>query len=122
MKRFKQVVLSLTLALLLVAPASADFNWNYPDGSFANIQASGGGTRHLVVFFDWAVTGDLDVFALYTTHTSLPVLGSASVGSTQLPTAFAYWLDFRGTSGGFLMYDVYADQGVGFFYVVTVFV
>ncbi len=121
MKRFKQLALSLTLALLLVAPAvHADFDWDYPDGSFGIVLALGG-SGHAFVFGDFAAGGDLDIFTLHSNHSSVPLSGGLIAGGTPLPSAFAYWLDYRGTSGGFLRYDAYADQGFGFFYVTTVF-
>jgi hypothetical protein len=121
MKRFKQAVLSLTLALLLAAPAvNANFGWDYPDGSFAQVIAVGG-TGHAFVFGDFAGSGDLDIFVLNSTHSSTPLFAFLVAGGTPLSGAYALWLDFRGFSGVFLRYDVYVDQGFGFFYTTTVF-
>lgn len=121
MKRFKQAVLSLTLTLLLVVPvANANFQWGYPDGSFSQVIAIGG-AGHAFVFGDFAGSGDLDIFTVQTSHGSAPLSAALVAGGVLFPSAFAYWLDFTGTVAGFLRYDVFADQGFGFFYVTTVF-
>ncbi len=108
----KRLLIALTLgtALLFTAtPAKADFDWDYPDGTLALIWAEPGG--HAAIFVD--IPGDRDIFTIHTTHSSTPNFFSLGYGG-----AYAYWLNYLYTDTfGDWVYEVYIDQGGGFFLV-----
>lgn len=59
------------------------------------------------------VPGDFDLF----TH-HVNTFGNLVFLSLQgFPSGFAYWADFRGTVGSRLLFDVFVNQGSGFFFV-----
>lgn len=103
------VVLTLTIA----SPASADFSVTYPDGSFG-FEINLGFGLHAAAF--WDIPGDGDIFIFSANAVSNPLLAAFAGG-----LGFAYWLDFRFVDAfGRAVYDVYANQGTGFFFVTRV--
>jgi len=101
------VVLTLTIA----SPASADFSVTYPDGSLG-FEINLGVGLHAAAF--WDIPGDSDIFVISANATSNPLFVSFFPGAS----GFAYWLDFRGIDEfGRAVFDVYTNQGAGFFFV-----
>ena len=104
------VVLTLTIA----SPASADFSVIYPDGSLGFEINLGFGLHAAAV---WDIPGDRDIFVISANAVSNPLLVSFFAGAS----GFAYWLDFLGFDRfGGAVFDVYTNQGTGFFFVTTV--
>src|SRR5262245_21219891 len=104
------VILTLTLA----SPASADFSVTYPDESLG-FEIKLGSGLHAAVFCDLPVGSGL--FIISANAVSNPLLVSFFAGAS----GFAYWLNFLGFDGfGRAIYDVYINQGAGFFFVTTV--
>jgi hypothetical protein len=102
------------VAVLLLGtarPVSADFVVDFPDGNQSFDIDLGEGV-HLAAFWDKA--GDFDIFTWQGDAVSDPV----AVSILGAPAAFAYFLQFQGTtpSGG-LVFNMFADQGGGFFFV-----
>ena len=116
----KRVLLMLPLISMLFfasTPAKADFSIGYPDNSFALVQAIGA-TGHAFIFADFAISGDDDIFTLHTNHSSFPLSASLAGFSSGI----GYFLDFLFVNAsGFFVYDVYATQGSGYFFVGTYF-
>ena len=103
------VVLTLTIA----PPASADFTVIYPDGS-RGFEINLGFGVHATAF--WDIPGDKDIFVISANAAANPA--TASFAGTS---GFAYWLNFRGLdASGRSVFDVYTNQGAGFFFVTTV--
>ena len=103
------VVLTLTIA----SPASADFSVTYPDGSLG-FEINLGFGLHAAAF--WDILGDYDIFVISANAVSDPLLASFLGG-----LGFAYWLDFRFVDvSGRAVFDVYTNQGFGFFFVTRV--
>lgn len=104
MKRMLSV-LPLVSLLWVAAPAKADFSWGFPYGEIAIVWALGS-VGHSFIFIDYVD----DIFLLNTTHSSTPRTGNLGFGA-----AYAYYLANRG-----YYYDVYIDQGGGFFWVSSI--
>lgn len=102
------LIVALGIILISVGPAAADSFVGYPDGSISRVVALGGGVQGFV-FFDFASSGDLDIFV----H---PVNAFSDLAPVSLAgfAGFALWLDFEGTSGPFLVYGVYTCLGSPF--------
>ena len=111
---FLMVVVAIGLTLSLPTAARADFAVAYPDGAVAYAINFGPGLN-VVAFI--SSFGDI-----YTTHSdgfSNPVLVSLS----GFPVSRAMFLFFQEvTPAGRARYDLYVDQGSGFFLVGTVLI
>jgi hypothetical protein len=95
-----------------IASVSADVIGQFPDGSVAGVLPAGPFGAHVNLF--WDVSGDRDLFVFNADAAANPLL----VPVLGLP-ALAYWLNFLGVDGaGRLVFDVYATQGAGFFFVM----
>ena len=104
------VVLTLTIA----SPASADFTVTYPDGSLG-FEINLGFGLHAAAF--WNIPGDYDIFVISANAVSNPWPVSFFAGAS----GFAYWLDFLFFDAfGRYVFDVYVNQGAGFFFVTRV--
>jgi hypothetical protein len=112
MKALLTALFAITLSL---ASASVQSNSavRYLDesGHFAWFMGNGVAT----VF--WDLPGDLDLFTHHIDALGNPVLMTME-GQT---IAYCYFLDFIGTSGNYLVFDMYGDQGVGWVYFGTFF-
>jgi hypothetical protein len=110
------LLMAMMVVLLAIAPpASADYSVTFPDGSLAMDTSLGFGL-HFALLLD--VPGDFDVFAFTGNEAANPLFVSLLAGA---PAGFAYWLDFQGTDAfGRLIFDVFVNQGAGFFFVETV--
>ena len=98
------------LLLLAVPAAWANSSVTYPDGSLVIVQDLGGGIHANI---SWDIPGDNDIF----TH-HVDTFGDLVFLSLEgFPSGVAYWVDFRGTVGSQLLFDVYATQGGSFFFV-----
>jgi hypothetical protein len=106
------VVVAAGLLLSLPTAARADFGVAYPDGAVAYAINVGPG------FTVVALINDLgDIFTIHSDGFSDPVL----VSLAGFPPARALFLFFLGvTPEGHSEYDLYVDQGSGFFFVDTV--
>ncbi len=102
-------VLFITM-VIAAGSAAADSSVGYPDGSSSVVVNLDVGSNAFV-FLD--NPGDGDIF----------VHGADAYGFFEpftlggLPAGVAYWLDLRGYSGRYLVYDVYLNAGFGFFFV-----
>lgn len=98
------------LLLLAVPAAWADSSVTYPDRSISIVWNLGGGV-HVNIF--WDIPGDNDIFVhnvnFFGNFVSLSVAG--------FPSGLAYWCDFRGLVGPQMLFDVWVNQGFGFFFV-----
>jgi hypothetical protein len=112
MKRLVLVTLiALVVTVGLVAPASAII-FGFPDGNVSAVLPAGPAGTHVNLF--WNLAGDPDIFVFnvdaFANPLLVPVLG---------PPAGAYWVNFVGFDGlGRFVFDVYANQGAGFFFVM----
>jgi hypothetical protein len=109
------LLMAMMVVLLAIAPpASADYSVTFPDGSQA-LEMSEGFGLSLSAFLD--VPGDFDIF-VFTGDTAANPLFVSLFGS---PAGFAYWFNFTGRDAfGRLVFDVFVNQGTGFFFVETV--
>jgi hypothetical protein len=108
--RFLKLATALLAASVLASPAAkADISVVYPDGnaSFSWYIPSG------LAFIHWDFTGDGDIFTLHSTGLADPLYASLS----GVEEGLAYWLDYTGTSGSSLEFDVYVNIGGEWFYV-----
>jgi hypothetical protein len=104
------VVLTLTIA----SPASADFSVIYPDGSLG-FEINLGFGLHAAAF--WDIPGTRDIFVTSADAVSNPLPVPFFPGAS----GFAYWLKFLFFDElGRAVFDVYIDQGAGFFLVTRV--
>ena len=112
MKGILIVGVFLVTFLSAVSLASAQFSSQvtYPDGSISLNQNLGFGIN-AHIFFD--VPGDFDIF----THHTGPAGLFTPLALRGFPAGFAYWLNFLGTVGGRLLFDVFLTTGGGFFFV-----
>jgi hypothetical protein len=98
---------------LLAAPASADFTVAFPDET-AGLEINEGFGLHLAA----VIASDLNISAFAANATGNPLFLPAVAGG---PAAFAFWLSFQGFNVfGESVYDVYANQGFGFFFVTRI--
>jgi hypothetical protein len=103
------VVVALGLLLSLPTAARADFAAEYPDGSVAYALNFGAGLNVVALINDFG-----DIFTMHSNGFSNPVLVSLS----GLPVSRAMFLFFiGGTAEGSLEYELWVDQGSGFFFV-----
>ena len=101
----------ISALLLLAVPAVwADSSVTYPDSSFSQVIDLGGGI-HANIFFDFA--GDNDIF----THHVNTFGNFWFLSLAGFPSGLAYWADFRGFFGSRMLFDVWVNQGFGFFFV-----
>ena len=105
-------LVAIFLLVSAVPDARADSSVGFPDGSFSIAIALGGGVV-VFLFFDFAGSGDLDIF----THHVNSFGNLVFVSLAGLPSGLAYWLDFRGPVGSRLLYDVFTTTGGPFFFV-----
>jgi hypothetical protein len=115
-KRLLRLLPLIAILFFASTPAKADFSISYPDGSLGLVWAVGS-AGHAMIFADFAVSGDDDIFTAHTNHSSTPLSANLGVGGS---TYIGYWLDYlySDASGDFI-YDVYATQGGAFFFVGT---
>ncbi len=106
------VVVAVGLLLSLPTAARADFAAAYPDGTVAYAISFGPGINVVALINDFG-----DIFTMHSDGFSNPVL----VSLAGLPVSRAMLLFFIGfTPEGPAAYDLYVDQGSGFFFVDTV--
>jgi len=107
------VVLAVGLLLSLPTAARADFGVVYPGGAVAYAISVGPGLNVVALVNDFG-----DIFTMHLDGFSDPVL----VSLAGFPVSRAMLLFFIGaTPEGPTEYDLYVDQGSGFFFVDTVF-
>jgi hypothetical protein len=107
------LVAVVALTLTIASPASADFSVTYPDGSLGFEINLGFGLHAAAI---WDLPGTRDIFVISANAVSNPLLVSF-FGSS----GFAYWLAFQGfDASGSSVFDVYSNQGDGFFFVTRV--
>ncbi len=108
--RYILLVAMLLSALLLAAPdANAQPTVIYPDSSRSFAFNLGFG---LNAFLFWDLAGDADIFI----H---PANASGNFFPIQLDAltpGLAYWLDFIGFSGPFMVFNVFVTTGGPFFF------
>ena len=105
-------VVAVGLLLSLSTAARADFGVAYPDGAVAYAISVGPGLTVVALITDFG-----DIFTIHSDGFSNPVL----VSLAGFPAARAILLFLQGVSPtGSSEYDLYVDQGVGFFFVETV--
>jgi hypothetical protein len=106
------VVVAVGLSLSLPTAARADFSVTYPDGAVAYAIHLGPGLTVVALINDLG-----DIFTIHSDGFSDPVL----VSLAGFPASRAMFLFFLGsTPDGRSEYDLYVDQGSGFFFVDTV--
>ena len=106
------VVVAVGLLLSLPTAARADFGVAYPDGAVAYAINFDPGLNVVAL-----INGFGDIFTMHSDGFSDPVL----VSLAGFPASRAMWLFFVGfTPAGRSEYDLYVDQGSGFFFVDTV--
>jgi len=106
------VVVAAGLLLSLPTAARADFGVEYPDGAVAYAINVGPGLTVVALINNFG-----DIFTIHADGFSNPVL----VSLAGFPAARAILLFFQGvTPTGRSEYDLYVDQGFGFFLVDTV--
>jgi hypothetical protein len=109
---FLMVVVVTALVLSLPTAARADFAVAYPDGSVAYAINFDPGLNVVAL-----INGFGDIFTIHSDGFSDPVL----VSLAGFPASRAMFLFFLGsTPDGRSEYDLYVDQGSGFFFVDTV--
>jgi hypothetical protein len=106
------VVVAVGLLLSLPTAARADFGVAYPDGAVAYALNFGPGLNVVALINNLG-----DIFTIHSDGFSNPVL----VSLAGFPAARAILLFFQGVTAGRSEYDLYVDQGFGFFFVDTVF-
>jgi hypothetical protein len=107
-------VVVAVLLLSLPTPARADFAVTYPDGSVGYALNFGPGLNVVALVNSFG-----DIFTIHSDGFSNPVL----VSLAGFPPSRAMFLFFQGvTDGGRAQYDLYIDQGSGFFFVDTVLI
>ena len=107
------VIVAVGLLLSLPTTARADFAAEYPDGAVAFALNFGPGLNVFALINDFG-----DIFTMHSDGFSNPVL----VSLAGFPVSRAMFLFFIGvTPQGPSEYDLYVDQGSGFFFVDTVF-
>jgi len=108
--RFMKLATALLAGVLVAAPAAkADISVTYPDGNDGFAWDIGSG----LAFIHWDLVGDGDIFTLHSTAFADPLNASLS----GVTAGLAYWLDYLGTSGSSLKFDVYVNIGGEWFYV-----
>jgi hypothetical protein len=106
------VVVVVALVLSLPTSARADFALAYPDGSVAYAINFGPGLNVVALISSFG-----DIFTIHSDGFSDPVI----VSLAGFPASRAMFLFFLGvTPAGRSQYDLYVDQGFGFFFVDTV--
>jgi hypothetical protein len=106
------VVVAVGLLLSLPTAARADFGVAYPDGAVAYAINFDPGLNVVALINDFG-----DIYTVHSDGFSNPVL----VSLAGFPVARAILLFFIGvTPTGRSEYDLYVDQGLGFFFVDTV--
>jgi hypothetical protein len=107
------VVVVTALVLSLPTAARADFSVAYPDGSVAYAINFDPGLNVVAL-----INGFGDIFTMHSDGFSDPVFVSLLAG---FPASRAMYLFFlESTPDGHSEYDLYVDQGFGFFFVDTV--
>ena len=98
MKTLASAFLAITLSLASITTQS-DSSVGYLDGSLHLAQYSGNGVATIF----WDLPGDLDIF----TH-HINGVGNAVLMTMEGQTvAYCYMLDYKGTSGNHLVFDLY---------------
>jgi hypothetical protein len=114
MRKLARLMVVVAVGLLLSLPpaARADFTVTYPDGAVAYAINFGPGLNVVALINDFG-----DIFTMHSDGFSNPVLVSVA----GFPVSRAILLFFIGvTPEGPSEYDLYVDQGSGFFFVDTV--
>ena len=107
-------VVMAVLLLSLPTPARADFGVAYPDDSVGYALNFGPGLNVIALINSFG-----DIFTMHSDGFSNPVFVSLS----GFPASRAMFLFFQGvTPAGRAQYDLYVDQGSGFFFVDTVLI
>jgi hypothetical protein len=113
--RKPSLLMAVVVAVLLLSlptPARADFGVAYPDDSVAYAINFGPGLNVVALINSFG-----DIFTMHSDGFSNPVLVSLS----GFPVSRAMFLFFQEvTPAGRARYDLYVDQGSGFFFVNTV--
>ena len=105
-------IVAVGLLLSLPTAARADFAAAYPDGAVAYAISFDPGLNVVALINDLG-----DIFTIHSDGFSDPVL----VSLAGFPASRAMFLFFLGfTPAGRSEYDLYVDQGSGFFFVDTV--
>jgi hypothetical protein len=116
MRTLSVLIVAAGLVLSLPPVVRADFGVEYPDGAQA-VAISLDLGYNLVALLNAAGT-DPDIYTIHLDGASRPVPVHLN---GDLPDGFAWWLKFvRFNRFGRGVYDVYVDQGGGFFFVGTV--
>ena len=106
------VVVAVGLSLSLPTAARADFALTYPDGVVAYALNFGPGLNVVALINDFG-----DIFTMHSDGFSNPVV----VSLAGFPVSRAMWLFFLGvTPEGPSEYELWVDQGTGFFFVDNV--
>jgi hypothetical protein len=100
-------VVVAALVLSLPTPARADFTVAYPDGSVAYAINFGAGLNVVAL-----IDGFGDIFTIHSDGFSDPVLVSLA-GFPASRAMLLFFLEF--TPDGHSQYDLYVEQGFGFF-------
>jgi hypothetical protein len=100
--------LMLVVGVLIgVGTAAADSNVTYPDNTVTEAISLGCDGCHAFVAIDNPGDGDIFIHPVNFFGNLLFV----QLGNTSAFSGFAIWLDFRGFSGSFRVYDVYVCSG-----------
>jgi hypothetical protein len=113
MRKLALLIVVVAVGLLLSLPnaARADFNVAYPGGAVGLALNVGPGFTVFVLINEFG-----DVHTMHSDAFSDPVLGSLA----GFPLARALFLFFLDITPAGARYDLYVDQGSGFFFVDTV--
>ena len=112
MRKLTLLIVMAALFLSLPTAARADFGVAYPDGSVAYAINFAPGLNVVAVINTFG-----DIYTMHSDGFSNPVL----VSLAGFPASRAIFLFFLGsTPDGRSEYDLYVDQGSGFFFVDTV--
>ena len=100
--RFVKLATALLAAVLVAAPAAkADISVTYPDGNGGFAWDIGSG----LAFIHWDLAGTGDIYTLHSTSFADPL--NASLEGVE--AGLAYWLQYLGTSGSSLVFEVYVN-------------
>jgi hypothetical protein len=108
---FLMVVVAVGFLLSLPTAARADFGVAYPDGAVAYAIHFGPGLNVVAL-----INASGDISTMHSDGFSNPVL----VSLAGFPAARAIFLFFLDVTPAGAEYDLYVDQGSGFFFVDTV--
>jgi len=114
MKRILTTAIFVAVATLSVTPpAQANTTVSYPDGAIAFTQLVGNNLAFIFWNTDQAV--DRDIFTVHSNIFANPIQLTI-MGAPGNFGGFSYWLNFLGADAfGNLVFDVFVNQGAGWF-------